>query len=288
MEGYMDKFIEKLRLEGKSENTIKTYKMNIGIFLQWFSDSYGQTEFKGLYRANVNEYKNYLKNIRRVGEDNHNLDAKTINGKLSALVKFNELIQPDNIVISKGDFIKIQDNLINPTDITKLEVEEFRQKVLQSEGCSNVRNYAIVTIMAYAGLRISEVLHLKAVDINVSAGQIRVSDGKGEKQRIVVINSKIVDAVREYQKQDTIESEYVFHNKEGKPLNRTTINKVFNMFSDRITPHSLRHFYCYNALESGAYSINEVCQQAGHSNIHTTMRYTNPNLEQMKNKAELL
>ena len=52
-------------------------------------------------------------------------------------------------------------------------------------------------------------------------------------------------------------------------------------------PHTLRHFFCSNALESG-YDINEVANQAGHSNIHTTLLYTNPTREKMKEKANRL
>ncbi|MDA2520329.1 site-specific integrase, partial [Bacillus cereus] len=54
-----------------------------------------------------------------------------------------------------------------------------------------------------------------------------------------------------------------------------------------ITPHQLRHFFCTNAIEKG-FSIHEVANQAGHSNIHTTLLYTNPNQLQLKNKMELL
>ena len=200
-------------------------------------------------------------------------------------------MQSDNIVISKADLIKVQTEIISPTNITKKDVEEFRQRILQSEGCSAKRNYAIVTIMAYAGLRISEVLNLKKVDVNTTANQIRVADGKGEKQRTVIINSKIVSAIREYEKSDKVDSEYLFHNSKGKVLNPSTINKVFDEFSAdgiHINPHALRHFFCYNALESGAYSINEVSNQAGHTSIKTTMRYLNPNLDTIKKKSELL
>ena len=69
--------------------------------------------------------------------------------------------------------------------------------------------------MAYAGLRISEVLNLKKTDINTTASQIRVADGKGEKQRTVIINSKIISAIREYEKSDKVDSEYLFHNSKG-------------------------------------------------------------------------
>lgn len=286
-EEWIEKFESALRQDGKANTTIKTYCQSMREYFKWFSDSYGDTEFKGMYRANILEYKNYLKNIKKTKNGN-NLDANTINGKLAAIVRFNELLQPDNIVTSKKDYIKVQQNTINPTDITKQDVEEFRQRVLQSEGCGSVRNYAIVTIMAYAGLRISEVLHIKKIDICLEAHQLKVADGKGEKQRTVIINSKIIEALREYIRTDNVESELLFHNSKGTCLDRTTINKVFNEFSDKLTPHKLRHFYCTNALESGAFSINEVAQQAGHSDIRTTMRYTNPNIDEMKKKAELL
>ena len=291
MEKYLNEFIEKLKEEGKSENTIKSYALHMQEYFKWFADSFGDTEFKGLYRVNVQEYKNYLKNIKRIGKDNHNLDGKTINAKLSALSKYNELMQPDNIVISKADFIKIQENTVNPTEITKEDVEAFRQRILQSEGTHALRNYTIVTIMMYTGMRISEVLRLKKTDVNTITGEIRVSDGKGEKQRIVVMNSKVVDAINEYKrhynKEDT---DLLFYNAKGKALDRTAINKVFWEYSDKdkvITPHTLRHYFCSSALEAG-YTISEVAMLAGHSNIHTTMRYTNPSMKKIKERAELL
>ena len=291
MDELIREFENKLRLEGKSDTTIKSYVTSVNVFFKWFNDSFGEVGFKKLYRENILEYKSYLKNVRTSKRTGQNLNAKSINVMLSGLIKYNELMQPDNIVISKADLIKVQAEIISPTNITKKEVEEFRQRVLQSEGCSAKRNYAIVTIMAYAGLRISEVLHLKKVDVNTAASQIRVADGKGEKQRTVIINSKVISAMREYQRSDNVESDYLFHNSKGKILNPSTINKVFDEFSVdgyHIHPHMLRHFFCYNALESGAYSINEVSNQAGHTSIKTTLKYLNPNLEQIKKKSELL
>lgn len=291
MEKYLNEFIEKLKLEGKSTNTIKSYKAHMQEYFQWFADSFGNTEFKCLYRSNIQEYKNYLKNIKRIGKDNHNLDGKTINAKLSALAKYNELMQPDNIVISKSDYIKIQENAINPTEITKEDIEAFRQRILQSEGTHALRNYAIVTVMMYTGLRISEVLRLKKTDVSTITGEIRVTDGKGEKQRIVIMNSKVIDAISEYKRHyNKEETELLFYNANGKALDRTAINKVFWEFRDKdkpISPHSLRHYFCSSALEAG-YTISEVAMLAGHSNIHTTLRYTNPTMQKIKERAELL
>ena len=197
MEKLISEFKQKMYLEGKSKRTIEVYGNSVREFFKWFSDSYGDVEFKKLYRENILEYKSYLKNVKKSAHSGNNLCPKSINSKLSALICFNELIEPDNIVVSKKDLIKIQSEMVSPTSITKKEVEEFRQIVLQSEGCAARRNFAIVTILAYAGLRITECLNLRKSDICLESSELKVTDGKGEKARIVIINSKIVSAVRE-------------------------------------------------------------------------------------------
>lgn len=291
MEKLISEFKRKMYLDGKSERTIEVYGNSVKEFFKWFSDSYGDVEFKKLYRENILEYKSYLKNVKKSAHSGNNLCPKSINSKLSALICFNELIEPDNIVVSKKDLIKIQTEMVSPTSITKKEVEEFRQIVLQSEGCAARRNFAIVTILAYAGLRITECLNLRKSDMCLESSELKVTDGKGEKARIVIINSKIVSAVREYQKTDNVESEWLFHNSRGERLDQTTINRVFKLCCPKgykITPHTLRHFYAINAVSSGIFTIPEIANQMGHSSIKTTMRYMNPNLEEIRKKVEQL
>lgn len=277
----LEEFEKYLMNDGRSNNTIKSYLLHIECYYKWYKDSFGEDPIK-LFRQNVLEYKSYLQNIKQES-------AKTINAKLAALIKFNEFLQDQGVqadlAVSKKDYIKVQSEVASPAIVSKQDIEAFRQKILQNEGN---RNFAIVTTMAYAGLRISEVLNLKLNDVNLTTKEFLVKEGKGNKQRIVYINSKIVDAVKEYLKdRKQTEMDYLFISNKGGKLDRTVINKVFNKYSDNITPHTLRHFYCSNALENG-FSVHELANQAGHSNIHTTLIYTNPNKEKMKNKAELL
>ena len=291
MEELIKEFKKKMYLEGKSQKTIEVYGNSVKEFFKWFYDSYGNIEYKKLYRENILEYKSYLKNIKKSAHSGNNLCPKSINSKLSALICFNELIEPDNIVVTKRDLIKIQSEMVSPTSITKKEIEEFRQIVLQSEGCAAKRNYAIVTILAYAGLRITECLNLRKSDICLESSELKVTNGKGEKARIVIINSKIISAVREYQKTDHVESEWLFHNSRGERLNQTTINRVFKLCCPKghnITPHTLRHFYAINAVSSGIFTIPEIANQMGHSSIKTTMKYMNPNLDEIRRKIEEL
>lgn len=276
----LEDYREYLVNSGKADNTVKSYLLHIKNYISWYSQTYGESATR-LYRANILDYISFLKNISKAS-------AKTVNAKLSALMDYNQFlidngVQSD-IVLTKKDNIKVQNQYASPSIVNKQEIEQFRQTILTHQG---TRDYAIVTIMAYAGLRVSEVLNIIASNLDLVTRELIVADGKGNKQRVVYLNDKIINAIKEYLKERNSDSEYLFVSRESDKINRTRINQIFNKYSDKITPHTLRHFYCSNALESG-YSIHEVANQAGHSNIHTTLLYSNPSKEKMKEKANLL
>jgi site-specific recombinase XerD len=110
------------------------------------------------------------------------------------------------------------------------------------------------------------------------------------------MNDKVKTALQSWlkeRKEKGIDSEYLFVSNRHKnnPLNRTTVNKLFKEYSERlhkdITPHDLRHFFCSHAINSGL-SVHEVANQAGHSNIHTTLLYTNPTKDDLIQKMNQL
>jgi len=285
MEHLVEGFSAFLSQSSKSENTIKTYVMNVHQYLKWFRDTYGM-HCKRLYRENILDYRNYLINVKRF--KGKHLNAKTVNGCLSSLVSFNQfLIEQgiqDDVVVEKSDFMKVELDFANPCIISKSDVEKFRQEILES---GDKRLYALATLLAYAGLRISEALNVKLTDLSLEAKEVVVRKGKGGKQRLVYLNSRIVAAIREYMKVRKPGSEYLFNSRETERVDRTVINKQFKRFSQVITPHTLRHFYATNALENG-FSVHEVANQCGHKDLKVTLLYTNPSRSEMKRKAELL
>ena len=285
MEQILNDFKNYMIKSQKSENTTKSYMLHVREYISWFEDTYGKG-FEKLYRENILEYRSYLINVKKYR--GKNLNAKTINAKLSSLGLFNkfliqEMIQED-IVVKDDDMIKIQTSCANPAEINKSDVENFRQRILEA---GDRRLYAIVTLLSYAGLRISEALNVKLEDLSLDAKELIIRKGKGKKQRVVYLNSKIVYAIKEYLKVRHSESEYLFSSRESDRVDRSVINKQFKKYSNKITPHQLRHFFCTNALENG-FAVHEVANLAGHSSIQTTLIYTNPSREKMKGKLELL
>lgn len=275
----LEDFKEYLRSIGMAENTVKTYCRDIELFLSWCRDSFGE-EPRLLYRANVLEYISYMRNVRRY-------HPRTINNHLSSLRSLNEHLtasgRQTEMVILNSDFMKIQIQYASPCTVEKKDVEAFRQRLLEG---GNKRDYAIVTLYAYSGIRRSECVNLRLDYVDLVAKEIRIV-GKGDKHRIVYINDKIVHAIREYLKVRRSDSPYLFVSRQSGKMNPSRINQIFNQYSDVITPKTLRHYFCSNALDTG-YSIHEVANQAGHSNVQTTLIYSNPTAREMKEKANKL
>ena len=277
----LDGFCEYLRQQGKSENTVKSYCQGVKEYMRWHEETFGK-RMKMLIRANVLDYISYLRTVKE-------LNNRSVNAKLASLHSFNLYLisagYKTEVVLTKEDYLKVQTAYASPSTVDRGEVERFRQEILENNG---IRDYAIVTILAYAGLRISECLELRMGDISLAAREITVRHGKGDKMRVVYFGDKVLNAVRGYLKsRPETENPYLFPGRGDSHLTRGQVNRIFNAHSASITPHTLRHFFCSNALENG-YSIGELANQAGHSNVHTTLLYTNPTKEKMKEKANLL
>lgn len=275
----LKEFSSYLQMQGKSNRTVEVYCRNVSLYFRWCKETFGECPSK-LYRVNVLEYIAYLRNIKCCS-------PKTVNYHLSSLRSYNDWLvesgQQTETVVLKNDFMKIQLQYASPCTVIKKDVEAFRQRLLES---GSKRDYAIVTLYAYSGIRRSECVDLKLDQVDLTAKEIRVI-GKGNKQRLVYINDKIACAMREYLKERKSDSPYFFVSRQSGKLTPSRINQIFNKYSDIITPKALRHFFCSHALESG-YSIHEVSNQAGHSNVQTTLLYVNPTAQAMKDKANKL
>lgn len=274
-----DRFALYMQKLGKSQNTMATYIRNIRQYFEWCEFSFGNVPPQ-LYRANVLEYISYMRNLK-------GYSPKSVNNHLSALRCLNEFLIAEGTqtetVILKTDFMKVQLQYASPCTVEKRDVDAFRQRLLES---GSKRDYAIVTLYTYSGLRRTECVGLLLEQVDLVSKEIRVV-GKGDKQRLVYINDKIVHAIREYLKERRSESPYLFVSRQSGKLSPSRINQIFNQYSDRITPKTLWHYFCSHALESG-YSIHEIANQAGHSNVQTTLIYSNPTAKEMKEKANRL
>lgn len=158
--------------------------------------------------------------------------------------------------------------------------------VLTMEECFRIFRYVdnpkhkLLLLIGYgAGLRRSEIVSLKWADILFEEHQIHVKQGKGKKDRIVMLPYSIVEYLKNY-RQLYASDDWVFEGQyKGEALSGRTVQQVMTNavvkagLEKKATVHTLRHSFATHLLESGT-DIRYIQQLMGHSSIKTTMIYT--------------
>ena len=156
---------------------------------------------------------------------------------------------------------------------------EAEVAVLIAAGCKDVRQKAIVSILAYSGIRNRELCNLLVEDIDFAANQIHVRQGKNSRNRRPDITAGCVRIIMEYlAKYSRKENEYLFTSlRSGRRLCPACVRKIVRQaakragISKRVYPHIFRHSLAVNMLLRGA-DILAIQRQLGHKNVLTTIQ----------------
>ena len=146
------------------------------------------------------------------------------------------------------------------------------------ESIDNLKHRAILTTAYAAGLRVSEATHLKATDIDSQRMMLRVDQGKGRKDRFVMLSPRLLHELRAYWKAVHPTLWLFPGDRPGQPITRSAVELACRKaqrasgISKPITPHSLRHAFATHLLESGA-DLRTIQLLLGHRSLATTSRY---------------
>lgn len=144
---------------------------------------------------------------------------------------------------------------------------------------TDLKHRAILTICYATGLRISEAVHLKPSAIDNQRMVIRVEQGKGRKDRYVMLSPKLLDILRHYWRTTHPTTGWLFPGERaGQPITKAAVERVCRQARERagitrpITPHSLRHAFAVHLLEAGT-DLRTIQLLLGHHDLKTTIRY---------------
>jgi len=153
------------------------------------------------------------------------------------------------------------------------------EEVLQFLGClTNTKHHAILTTCYAAGLRISEAIHLKPADIDSRRMVVRVEQGKGQKDRYVMLSPKLLETLRAYWRAVRPKGWLFDGDVAGQPISVSAVESACQKAHRRsglrkpVTPHSFRHAFAVHLLESGT-DIRTIQLLLGHRSLATTARY---------------
>ena len=166
--------------------------------------------------------------------------------------------------------------------------------VLPKQDWIAARDHALFTLLYGAGLRINEALSLNIGDIPQyipDKTQTIIIKGKGNKERLVPLLPVILERISSYMRlipYDRSHDHPLFRGMRGKRLNQGVAQKSMRDLRHTIglpetaTPHALRHSFATHILENGG-NLREIQELLGHASLSTTQRYTDVNIQKLRN-----
>ncbi len=259
-----------------SENTKKAYKRDLEDYLNFLEKKEKINSIEKISKKNIT---NYIEHLSKT-----NLASSSITRKIVSLKNFHLFL------------IKEERSSHNPSE--NIETPKLRKKlpqVLTIEEITRLlnfspnnhleyRNKAMLELLYATGLRISELITLKIMNVNLEMNIIKCY-GKGNKERMIPIGDIATKWVKEYLNKTrpfllkNKNSDYLFLNNQGNNLSRQGFFKMLKKIAlkrgvtKNFSPHTLRHSFATHLLEYGA-DLRSIQELMGHSDITTTAIYT--------------
>jgi integrase/recombinase XerC len=284
---YVSEFINYLVVERNlSRRTVREYDRDLKIFFDFFRPHFERDlTLNGMDERTIREFLTHLKIDREYS-------SKALNRKISTLKAYFLFLEQEKY-IKKSPMQRIRSvkmekhfpKVFSQDDVNR--IIETASETSDSEDCkkyklsfdSDVRDHAILELFYATGMRIAELSGLNIEDINFESRLIKVT-GKGNKQRMVIMNQSASDALQDWFKIRPKKGRAVFLNRDG---DRISIRGIQKMFRKRLvqsgianpgSPHTMRHSFATHLLEGGA-DLVSIKELLGHENLSTTQIYTN-------------
>lgn len=200
------------------------------------------------------------------------LSHSYVNQMLSALRFLHEAVLPEPLELANIPRPRKKKTL--PKVLGREEVRRFL------EALPTPKHRAIAFVLYSTGLRVSECARLKVEDIDVELAQIHVRQGKGRKDRYVMLSPVLEGVLAEYMKTER-PHDWLFPagHRRDRPITVRTIQRQISHAARRagiamkVTPHVLRHSFATHLLEGGT-DIRYIQELLGHETPETTAIYT--------------
>ena len=252
------RMLEDMGIRNFAENTQLSYLQQVTLYARYFDRSPDE-----LGPEQVRAYQVHLTKTRKLSPSSIGTATAALRFLYKVTLKQNWA--PDDIPMPKKPF--------------KLPVILSREEVMQFlDSVANLKHRTILTTAYAAGLRVSEATHLRITDIDSKRMVLRVDQGKGHRDRDVMLSPRLLEELRSYWKVARPKFWLFPGDIPDRPITRNAVGlacrKAHRAAGIRkpITPHSLRHAFATHLLEDGT-DLRKIQLLLGHRSLATTSRY---------------
>ncbi|GGC16312.1 tyrosine recombinase XerD [Oxalicibacterium flavum] len=280
----IDEFCDALWLEdGLSKNTLDAYRRDLRLLADWLAREQG----KPLIAAQAEDLNAYF--FARHADTK----ATTSNRRLATFKRFYQMAIRERRITA--DPCVTMRSAKQPPRIPKVLSEAQVEALLAAPDLSTplgLRDRTMLELMYASGLRVSELVLLKTVEVGMNEGVLRIT-GKGSKTRLVPFGEEARAWIERYLKEarpailEGQIADALFVTARGGPMTRqmfwTLIKKHARAAGIHapLSPHTLRHAFATHLLNHGA-DLRVVQLLLGHADISTTQVYTHVARERLK------
>ncbi|MEY4429951.1 MAG: site-specific tyrosine recombinase XerD [Pseudomonadota bacterium] len=281
----LDRFLDALWLEdGLSPNTLAAYRRDLQGLLQWVRLRAQGTTLTGLQETDLLAY---------IAAQHTATKASSASRRLSTFKRFYRWAVRERLM-SHDPTVRLEaprQPVRMPSSLTEAQVEALLSAPDVNESIG-LRDKAMIELMYASGLRVSELVDLKAVQLSLADGVVRVT-GKGSKERLVPFGAEAADWITRYaaEARPAIlggqSSDALFVTSRGEGMSRQMFWKLIRKYSvlagitQHLSPHTLRHAFATHLLNHGA-DLRVVQMLLGHADISTTTIYTHVARERLQ------
>lgn len=286
LEGFLSDFEKHIR-ETDRGSSVRSYLGDVKRFIKWHGNKCNLSKVDSVSPIDIVEYRRHLQESG--GRQKTGAAPTTINRALISIkIFFRWLKKKELITNNPAEGIKMVTIAATPISrwLNRQQQKAFIQAISESH---NLRDEAIIGLMLHAGLRVSEVCSVKRKDVFIAASNGIISvTGKGNKYREVPLNSRIRDILNNWLEENKFST--LFPNRYGKSISTRGVFNLVTQYArraqlERVTPHTLRHTFCKNAIDLGI-PIDQVAAMAGHASLDITKRYTVPSRDDLQAAVE--
>ena len=279
-----ESFLQYISTEKRySRHTVTSYKNDIDQFMGWLEEVRPGADLVSVTHADVRGWMVSLLEVRA--------SAGTVHRKMSALrtlfryMRRHELITADPMAGLKLPKKPKQLPVFVAEDALAKLLDEFRF----GDNFSGLRDRTVVEFLYLTGMRRSELTGLRDADVDLSAGQVRVT-GKRDKQRVIPLAAGFVKSLRSYieaREEKGFSGGWFFVTDRGNKMYDRAVYNIVTRYLAMVTtvekksPHVLRHTFATHMLNYGA-DLNSIKELLGHASLSATQVYTHSTFEQLK------
>lgn len=269
-------FLQDCKIRNLSDHTLKYYRLELRMVRRFLEEGTGQEDAAQITRADI---RNHII-LRMMDEEKK---ETSINSRLrAARALFNFLEKEGYLPHNPMEDVKLVKEKKNVIETFSTDQIRMLLRTPNRETFTGLRDFTMMMLMLETGIRLKELCGIKTHHVNIDDGYVRITEGKGYKERTVPIQKSMRKQLATYMRvRGELHHDFLFVNIDNEPIAPRQVQNRIHQYGKqagiknvRCSPHTFRHTFAKLSVQNGA-NVFELQAMLGHTSLEMVRRYVN-------------